>query len=202
MDEQLMDMMYNFEHLFLPRALFSNNQDLIDELRQSRDAIYILFNDICVKMERDNPFFEEEFNVRYYQMDNNWSVIHVFFPPPPEPYLCYGIYFFFDRSFGRKGCYALERRKDNEDGTESGLLCSWDVKGERHEHDYFKPERIYAPIERAYELHTEAFPEIKNEPEPAAAEEKDSEVDESMVTVEGVDPDDEVTYDDNEEDED
>ena len=196
MDEQLMDMMYNFEHLFLPRALFSNNQDLIDELNQSRDTVYVLFNDICVKMERDNPFYEEEFMVRYYQMDNVWSVIHVFFPHPPEAFLCYGMYIFFDRNLSRKGCYALERRSDTEEGDEKGILCSWDIKGQRFEHDYFDPRRVYAPVERAFEIHSEANPEQKKiiaEAESFIAN------DETIVTVADADPDDEVTFDENEE---
>ena len=162
MDEQLKDLLNNFQHFFMPKALFNENQDLIAELSESSDLIYVLFNDICVQIERDNPFEEEEFFVKKYQMANDCMVFHLGFPKPEEPPLCWWMYLFFDRKGGSRNCYGVERTdppESGDPGREYGKLVCLDKKDKRIKLGIFPVDRPYEPLEAAFDHYTASLEE-------------------------------------------
>ena len=124
MTKQFLDIVYYLEHRFIPETLFDEEHDLIRALATRENVLYEIFDGMCDEKKEQNPFSPEDFKVNSFHVRDDWFALDITFPSPERTPLCYAMYIFYKNDGSGKGCFTVERGK-NEKGIECGFLCEW-----------------------------------------------------------------------------
>ena len=156
MDKKFLDIIYYFEHVFLPQTLFSEDYDLIGTIvrKPEENTLFNVFDAMCDERKEKNPFTPDQFKAEEYHIRDGWYALDITFPQPPMTPLCYAMYIFYKADGTEKGCYTLESGK-SESGIQCGFLCQWKADGSHVNYGTKSLETTAADIlEEAFRIHT------------------------------------------------
>ena len=154
MTKSFLDIVYFLEHGFLPAVLFDEKRDLIGTLTEKKNVVYEIFDGMCDEKKEKNPYSPEDFKVQSFHVIDDWFALDITFPKPERTPLCYAMYIFYRNDGSGKGCFTLERGK-NEQGIEGIFLCEWKQDGSHVNYGHISLDEYSKDIfEEAFRIHT------------------------------------------------
>ncbi|MDE5738259.1 MAG: hypothetical protein K2H93_07835, partial [Oscillospiraceae bacterium] len=100
-----------------------------------------------------SPYTEQDFKMKFLNIDDIWYAIDIQLPEPLESPQCYHVYLFFKENKACAGFYTLEKV---ENAFESlAFLCGWE--NEVHNNYGIVPVIGNEAFEKAFALHKEKY---------------------------------------------
>ena len=116
---------YSYQHRILPNNLFKFRQDFIALVLGKKDVIYHVLDDIFQEEGMENPYSENQFEVKLIDNTEEFLSVKIKFPLPKEELLCFESYIFVDKEFEKLMYFCIERGAEPD----IAFICSWSEKG-------------------------------------------------------------------------
>ena len=90
---------YFFEHRLLPQWFFEEKEQFVGMILHDKKVLYEVIYNIFTDKKVENPYKEEDFDVKASKITDDVIMAKIIFPEPETEPLCYCSYIFFDEAF-------------------------------------------------------------------------------------------------------